>query len=305
MPNISPRQLEAFVAVATTGSVGRAAQAIHLSQPAVSMALAELERLLGQALFDRVGRRLLLNEAGSALLPRAHEVLERLRELPASLAPSAAPGGQLHIGASNTVGNYLVGELLGGFVSAHPQVAVHLTIANTEQIVAQVNRFALDVGCVEGAVTHPDIEVLPWRQNRLVVCARPDHPLARRRRLAARDFREVRWILREHGSATRALTERALAALPPAAGLLELGQSEAIKQAVIAGLGIACLPEVAIADALAAGKLRVLSTAFLDLRRNLSLVVHRKRYRGPLLQGFLDSTRSAAPAPRGGRRSTA
>lgn len=298
MINISPRQLEVFAKIAATGSVRAAADAVYLSQPAVSMALAELERLLGQRLFDRAGRRLTLNEHGMALLPRAQEVLERMRDLPRHVTcTQAVVRGDLRIGASNTVGNYLVGDLLGGFARAHPGVALHLAIANTEAIVADVRRFAVDVGCVEGAAPHADIEMLPWREDRLVVCVRPDHPLARRRRLAAKDFKNVRWILRERGSATRALAERALSRLPAAAGVLELGQSEAIKQAVIAGLGIACLPEVAIAEARAAGKLCVLRTPFLDLQRRLTLVLHRERYRGPLLQAFLD----AVLATEGGR----
>lgn len=290
MINISPRQLEVFTAIAASGSVGGAAAAIHLSQPAVSMALAQLERLLGERLFDRIGRRLVLNEHGMALLPRAQEVLERIRDLSGQLDEArGALTGELRIGASNTVGNYLVGDLLGGFVRAHPGVGLHLVVANTEQIVAEVQRFALDVGCVEGAVAHAGIDVLPWREDRLVVCVRPDHPLAHRRRLLAHDFRDTHWILREHGSATRALAERALSNLPPPAGVLELGQSEAIKQAVIAGLGVACLPQVAIADAVAAGKLCALWTPFLDLNRRLSLVLQRERYRGPLLRAFLDT----------------
>lgn len=290
MISISPRQLEVFAHIAATGSVRAAAEAVHLSQPAVSMALAELERLLGKRLFDRIGRRLVLNEHGMALLPRAQEVLDRMRDLPRhATGATVALVGDLRIGASNTVGNYLVGDLLGGFTRSHPGVALHLAIANTEAIVADVRRFALDVGCVEGAVPHADIEMIPWREDRLVVCVRPDHPLARRRRLAAKDFRAARWILRERGSATRALAERALSRLPAAAGVLELGQSEAIKQAVIAGLGIACLPEAATGDARAARKLCVLRTPFLDLRRNLTLVLHRERYRGPLLSAFLDA----------------
>ncbi len=290
MIRVSPRQLEVFVAIAARGSVRAAAEHVHLSQPAVSMALAELERLLDARLFDRVGRQLVLNEHGKAALPRAREVLERLRELPRAAAGETGPlSGELRVGASNTVGNYLVGDLLGGFVGAHPGVAVHLAIDNTERIVADVRRFALDVGCIEGDVAHGDIEVLPWREDRLVVCVAPGHPLARRRRLAPRDFREVRWILRERGSATRALAERALSHLPPAAGVLELGQSEAIKQAVIAGLGVACLPEVAVTDAVGAKRLRVLRTPFLELGRRLALVLHREHYRGPVLRAFVGS----------------
>jgi DNA-binding transcriptional LysR family regulator len=113
--------------------------------------------------------------------------------------------------------------------------------------------------------------------------------LAAKKRLRREDFAGQRWVLRERGSATRALSERALAELPEGTTVLELDQSEAIKQAVIAGLGIACLPEVAVGDAVQTGRLVVLPTPFLDLRRTLSVLLHRQRYRGAVLEAFLAS----------------
>lgn len=288
MIGISPRQLEVFTAVAAAGTVRAAAERLSLTQPAASMALAELERQLDAPLFARERGRLHLNDYGRELLPLAQEVLERLEELQrrAGGRPHTL-SGELRLGASNTVGNYLVGELLGDFVAAHPQVAVRLTVANTDTIVAAVLDHSLDLGCVEGPVAHADIEQRPWRADSLVVCARPDHPLARRRRLRPVDFAGARWILREHGSATRALSERALATLPDGETVLELGQVEAIKQAVIAGLGIACLPAVALTDVVATGRLAVLPTPFLNLERRLTLILHRAKYRGALIEAFL------------------
>lgn len=284
---ISPRQLEVFSAIAAAGSVRAAAGQLGLTQPAASMALAELERLLGAPLFDRHQRRLYLNAQGRALLPRAREIIERLRELGGGAA-DAGPRGALAVGASNTIGNYLVGELLGGFVAAHPVVKLSLRVANTAEIVAGLLDFSLDVGCIEGPATHVEIERIAWREDELKICVRADHPLARRRRLRAGDLSGERWILRESGSATRSIFEQAgREVLGPLDVALELGQSEAIKQAVIAGLGIGCLPAVAIADAVSAGRLVALRTPFLDLRRTLELVVHRGRYRGTTLQAFL------------------
>lgn len=285
---ISPRQLEVFSAIAAAGSVRAAADQLGLSQPAASMALAELERLLGAPLFDRHQRRLHLNPQGRDLLPRAREVVERLRELADSVAGSA-PRGALAVGASNTIGNYLVGDLLGGFVAAHPAVKLSLRVANTAEIVSGVLDFSLDVGCIEGPLAHADIERLAWREDELKVCVRADHPLARRRRLRVEDLLGQRWILRESGSATRSIFEDASRdVLGPLDIALELGQSEAIKQAVIAGLGVACLPGVAVAEAVAAGKLVALRVPFLALRRTLALVVHRARYRSATLHAFLD-----------------
>ncbi len=290
MNYLSPRQLQVFVAIAEHGGVGAAAEALHLTQPAASMALAELERLLEASLFARSHGRVHLNERGRELLPLARDILERLDEFRRQAAGDLdGLRGELRLGASNTVGNYLVGDLLGDFTQTHPQVAVRLEVDNTRGIVAAVREHRLDVGCIEGAVVQPGLEVLPWRDDHLVVCARADHPLAGRRHLAAEDFAGVNWVMREHGSATRALCERALASLPPARTVLELGQIEAIKQAVIAGLGLACLPAVAVDDAVAAGRLAVLRTPFLDLGRRLSLVLAGDAYHGALVRAFVQA----------------
>lgn len=289
MINISPRQLEVFVHVALLGSVRAAAEQLHLTQPAASMALRDMEHQLDTPVFDRERGRLHLNARGRELLPLAQELLERYAEFGRRVDDRAALGGELRIGASNTVGNYRIGELLGGFVRAHPQVRIRLRVANTEEIAAGMLDHSLDVGCVEGPVTHPQLEVRSWRDDALVVCTRPDHPLATRRRLQAADFADARWVLREPGSATRATSERVLAQLPPGETVLELDQTEAIKQAVVAGLGIACLPEVAVIDAVATGRLKALKTPFLDLKRQLSLLVHRQKYRGAVLDALLRS----------------
>lgn len=307
MLGISLRQLEVFVAVAREGSLRAAAGQLHLSQPALSMALAELEAQLGADLFDRKRGRLYLSERGRDALPLAQEVLERTLELRRSVhGRGAALEGELRLGASNTIGNYLVGDLLGAFTAEHPKVAIRLAVENTDTIVKGVLDHTLDLGCVEGAVAHVDIDARPWREDNLVICTRPDHALARRKRLRADDFAGARWILREDGSGTRAMTERILASLPPGQTVLELGQSEAIKQAVIAGLGIACLPAVAVADAIKARRLTALQTPFLDLRRRLAWVLRRSKYHGALVSAFLDSAtaiRQPARATRP-RRST-
>jgi len=290
MHSFSPRQLEVFVDIATTGSVRAASERLHLSQPAASMALGELERQIGEPLFDRERGRLRLNDRGRNLLPLARELVERHAEFARRASGAVtALSGELRVGASNTVGNYLVGDLVGPFVDTHPTVALRLTVANTDRIAQGVLDHDVDIGCVEGPVTHPAIEARPWREDRLVVCARPGHALAGKKRLKREDFAGERWVLRERGSATRALSERALAELPEGRTVLELDQSEAIKQAVIAGLGIACLPEVAVTDAVATGRLTVLPTPFLDLRRTLSVLLHRQRYRGAVLEAFLAS----------------
>ncbi len=290
MLGISVRHIEVFVTVAAAGSVGAAAQRLFVTQPAVSMALAELERQLNAQLFDRERGRLHLSPRGKELLPMAQEVIERIHEMLRQTGEQPlALSGELRLGTSNTIGNYLVGDLLGPFISRHPQVSLQVSVENTDRITAGLLEHRIDVGCVEGPVNHPQLELISWRDDALVVCAAPSHPLAQRSDLKARHFKDAQWILRERGSAMRVLAEQALTALPPGRILLELGQVEAIKQAVIAGLGIACLPYAATVDSVAVGRLKILDTPFLNLQRRLALVLHKSRYRGALIDAFVQS----------------
>lgn len=290
MLGISVRHIEVFVTIAATGSVGAAAQRLFVTQPAVSMALAELERQLNAQLFDRERGRLHLSPRGKELLPMAQEVIERIHEMLRQTGEQPlALSGELRLGTSNTIGNYLVGDLLGPFISRHPQVSLQVSVENTDRITAGLLEHRIDVGCVEGPVNHPQLELISWRDDALVVCAAPSHPLAQRSDLKARHFKDAQWILRERGSAMRVLAEQALTVLPPGRILLELGQVEAIKQAVIAGLGIACLPYAATVDSVAVGRLKILDTPFLNLQRRLALVLHKSRYRGALIDAFVQS----------------
>lgn len=288
MIGISIRQLEVFVSIANMGSVRQAADKLHLSQPAVSMALAELERQLGNQLFDRERGRLYINHQGREQLPVAMEILQRLQDMENNgLNQQEDLVGELHIGASNTVGNYLVGELLGPMSAQHKSVVLQLTVDNTRDISRLLLDHSIDLACVEGPVNHPSLESINWRQDKLVICCAYEHELASKTSLQANDFIGARWILRELGSATRSQTEQLLTALPKGQIILELGQIEAIKQAVIAGLGIACLPLVATTDAVQTKKIKILETPFLQLERNLSVLLHKGRYQASLIKAFL------------------
>lgn len=299
MNHISIRQLEVFVGIAEHGTVRACADHLHMTQPAASMALGELEKQLGAQLFDRLPGRMVLTGRGKELLANAREILERLREIQARPDRGATKelAGELRIGASNTVGNYLAGDLLKDFIAHYPAVSIRVSVANTHDIVSDLLEHRCDIACVEGPVNHAQLEVWHWRDDALVVCAAPTHPLAQVRPLAQQDFAGAAWIMRERGSASRALTEQALNSLPSGHVLMEMGQIEAIKQAVIAGLGIACLPQAATIDAVANGRLTVLETPFLQLKRRLSVVIHKNRYRGAILDAFIKNLQSNAAHP--------
>src|SRR5690606_23839228 len=148
---------------------------------------------------------------GKEVLPMAQEIIERLEELMRQTQDAQHTlTGELRPGASNTVGNYLVGDLLGPFVSRHPQVSLNVSVENTARIIDGLVNHGLDVGCIEGPANHPQLETIPWRDDALVVCAAVSHPLARPQALKPRHFKDAQWILREPGSAMRVQAEQAL-----------------------------------------------------------------------------------------------
>lgn len=173
---LSLRQLEVFAAIAHSGSMRAGAGRVARSQSAASAALAELEAALGEPLFDRVGRRLVLNENGRALLPGAVALLDQAAELQGLFSGEhAAP---LRVAASLTIGEYLLPGLMAQWKLAHPHSAVHLAIGNTSEVIAAVAGMEADVGFIEGPQTHAELRVRRWVSDELVVVAAPGHPLA-------------------------------------------------------------------------------------------------------------------------------
>lgn len=282
---LSLRQLEVFVATAQGGSTRAAAERIARSQSAASAALAELELSLGALLFDRVGRRLLLNENGRSLLPLARQLLDQASGLQALFTDEhAAP---LQVAASFTIGEYLLPELVAQWTRAQPQSRIRMRIGNTSEVIDAVVGFDVDVGFIEGLQTHPDLVVRPWLQDELVIVAAPDHVLAGRQ-ASRRQLSAATWILREHGSGTRQATDNwLLEHLDQQLVGFELGSTEAIKRLVAAGAGLGCLSRHAVAQALEAGWLVELHTRLPSTVRRLALVVRRDKTLGRATEDFV------------------
>jgi DNA-binding transcriptional LysR family regulator len=286
---LSLRQLQVFAAVCRSGGVTAAANAIGLSQSAASQALAELESALDGPLFDRAGRRLLLNERGRALLPRADELLERATEIEASLRGRHGTGEtRVRLAASLTIGSYLLPSLIGAHLAREPATRIELAVENTGAVIAAVAAYQVDAGFIEGPSEHPDLLVLPWRQDELCLIAPPGHALLRKRRLAPADLAGADWVLRERGSGTREVFDRAVESRGIAIrARLELGHTEAVMRAVMAGAGLGCLSRFVVQDALRRGELAALRAPFLDLRRPLHAVLHRAKFLSPGLRAVL------------------
>jgi DNA-binding transcriptional LysR family regulator len=289
----SLRQLEVFLAVARTGSVSRAGQELGLSQSATSSSLADLERQFDLQLFDRMGKRLRLSARGADLRARAEAVLELARDLERGFG-SGAIEHRLRVGATLTIGNYVAVPLVARFMRAHPAVGLTLEVANTEQISRQVANFELDVGLVEGEVDHPDLETTPWRDDDLVVFCGARHPLARRRVLTDQDLLSAAWIVRERGSGTRQAFDRAMRGLLPQLRVaLTLGQTEAIKRAVEAGLGLGCVSRIALEDAFERGTLKPCRVPQRDFRRQFYFLLHKQKRRSAGVERWLAFCREA------------
>ncbi|KRG86909.1 LysR family transcriptional regulator [Stenotrophomonas daejeonensis] len=276
---LSLRQLQIFSAIAEAGTTTAAGEAIGLSQSAVSAALSELENLLGLALFDRIGRRLVLNGHGQALLPEARTLLAGMVDIERRFRTTDELRAPVHwrVGASTTIGNYLMPARIAGLQQRNGQAHVDLVIGNTREVVAAVQRLEVDIGLIEGPCHAPGLDVAAWQQDELLVVFGEGHRHAAELR-AGVDMAQLQracWLLREPGSGTREAAEQAL--LPHLHGfaeVLQLGGTEAIKQGAVAGLGLACLSRHAVADLVALGRLQVLATPLPPLRRQLWVVRH-------------------------------
>ncbi|MBN2644025.1 MAG: LysR family transcriptional regulator [Desulfuromonadaceae bacterium] len=286
---ITLRQLQIFEKVARCGNVTQASGELMLTQSAVSMAVAELERLAGGPLFTRQGKRLFLNDRGRQVLPRIREVLGQVRRIEQFLDDSAeSPCGTLLVGASTTIGNYLLPALIGDFSQRYPQAKVLLHVANARQIEEGVDSGELDVGLTEGIPHSRTMQAVPWRRDRLVVIAGPDHPWAELGSATPRMLEEASWIMREAGSGTREIFEAAMNRKGLSCQIaLELGHTEAIKKATEAGLGVACLSRMAVEREVASGWLVEIATP-LELGRLLSVLMKKTETQTVLLRAFLN-----------------
>lgn len=280
--------LRVFAAVVEHAGFSRAAAALHLSQPAVSKAVAGLERDVGFPLLERGARGVRLTGAGAALHERARELFAVERSAEEELrALRGLDAGVLRIGASTTVATWFLPPLLGAFHARHPRVALRVTSANTRAVARRLLQRRLDVALVEGPVAHPRLEVLPWREDDLVVVAPPDHPLVRRRAVAPAALAGAPFVFRERGSGTRVVAEAALRArgIAPTVALT-LGSTEAIKQSVAAGLGLAIVSRAAVAGELATGTLALVPVKGWDVRRALTALRLRGRVASPAAVRF-------------------
>lgn len=282
--HITLRQLEVFAEVLKSGSTTQASVMLALSQSAVSAALTDLEGQLGVQLFDRVGKRLVVNEHGRLLYPRALALLEQTTEIEQLFRKD---NGAIRVYASSTIGNYILPAMIARYRQDFPDLPLELSVGNSQDVINAVLDFRVDIGLIEGPCHSTEIISEPWLEDELVVFAAPSSPLTKGP-VTLEQLAASPWILRERGSGTRELVDYLLLShLPRFQMAMELGNSEAIKHAVRHGLGISCLSRRVIAEQLQAWTLSEVTVPLPRLVRTLWRVHHRQKHISNAITRFL------------------
>lgn len=304
------RQLQVFRSVCTNLSYSRAAEEMALTQPAVSLQIRQLEELLGQPLFDYVGKKLYLTEAAEALQLASADIFGRLESLDMQLADlQGSLQGQLSLAVESSV-KYFIPHLFAAFRREYPEVNLQLVVTNHNQAVKRLSTNRDDLLIMSRVPTDMNLEFLPFLNNPIIAVAPPDHPLYQHAQLSLQDLTAFPLLTREPGSGTRQACEEYFH-LKRAhfAHSLEVGSLESQREGVLAGLGVALLPRHAVRRELDIGVLRELPVAELPLLRSWCLVHPRGKYLSPVAQAFFAFVRDqrslinalaerfAAPAP--------
>lgn len=285
-------RLQVFRTVAEKGSFSKAAECLHLSQPTISLHIQALEEHYGAKLFDRTTKRVRLTAAGEILLEYARHILDLYQRSEHEVSQVARTvQGRLRVGASLTVGEYVLPRVAGLFVRQNPRTVVSLSLGNTEHVVQWVLEGEMDVGLVEAPLNHPDLEVTGFMQDELVVVVPYGHPWAERRAIQAEWLARYPLIVREKGSGTRRVMEDGLQAagvrLADLNVLMELGSTQAIKEAVEAGLGYAIISRCAIRKEEEFRLLRGVRISNVALTREFQVTTSKRKFRSAAAEAFI------------------
>jgi LysR family transcriptional regulator, low CO2-responsive transcriptional regulator len=302
---VTPQQLRAFDTTARLLSVTRAAQALHVTQPTVSVQLRELADAVGEPLFETVGRRIRLTQAGEAMQQTVGELTACWQRFESRLAEiHGLVRGRLRIAAVTTA-EYFVPDLVGPFAAAHPGVAIEFAVENRDRVIDRLERNIDDLAVMMLPPEHLPLDRAPFLDNPLVVIAASNHPLAQSsKRIALSRLAKERWLLREAGSGTRMAAEQFFSAQQFSPNVaMSLGSNEAIKHAVSAGLGISVLSRLAVANELATpskktrlgrSNLIELNVSGFPIERQWSVVWRRDQPLSASAKRFVDYLRSGA-----------
>jgi DNA-binding transcriptional LysR family regulator len=286
---ITLRQLEVFEAVARNGSFTRAAEELHLSQPAVSMQIRQLEENLGLPMFEHIGKKFFLTDPGQEMFHYARRIAEILAQAEELLEESRdAERGRLSLSVATTAG-YFATRLLSEFAARFPKVSYSLDVTNRETLLQQLENNERDMVIMGEPPGDMDLVYEPFMENPLVIVAPPDHPLAGQSDIPLAQFEQQRFVVRERGSGTRAAIERFFGSRKVAFHTaMELSSNEALKQAVQAGLGLGIVSIHTIELELEAGRLVLLDAQAFPIVRHWYIVHRQGKRHSPVARAFMD-----------------
>ena len=289
---MADRRLQVFFTVARLLSFTKAAESLHMTQPAVTFQVRQLEEYFNTRLFDRTHNRINLTEAGSRVYGYAEQIFELYGEMENSVREMTGEiSGSLTIGASTTIAEYMLPSLLGDFKTRYPDINIHLKVSNTDGIVSMVENNTIDLGVVEAPVGNKNLVVEECKPDHLVAIVPPGHPEADREFLTYKDLVKYPFICREEGSGTREVINEYLTSVSNGPDDLkismELGSPEAVKGAVEAGMGISVVSMVTIQKELKLGTLVAINLKP-SLDRPFTVVHQKQKFRVRVMEELLE-----------------
>jgi len=287
---MNERKLKIFFEVAKSLNMTEVARNLYISQPAVSMAISELEEELGVKLFERIGKKLYLTYEGKIFLGYVRRILNIYDECRTKIEHIAnLKYGKLKIGASTTIGIYLLPEIIGSFSDIYKDIEISIAIENTKIIESMLLENKIDIAFVEGPIYSEEIVVKDFCDDELVVIVSSNHRLAKFNEIDKKELEDEKFILREIGSGTREVFEKAFYKSSIEYKVaFELGNTEAIKKAVVANLGISCVSKRCVKDEVNLGLISMLKVKDVDLSRKFYFIHHKDKYFSNLLNVFID-----------------
>jgi LysR family transcriptional regulator, low CO2-responsive transcriptional regulator len=313
--NMTFRQLRLLESVARNSSFTRASEELHLTQPAVSTQIKQLEQEVGMPLFEQLGKKIFLTEAGKEMYAFSRGIAQQFRDIESVIDDmKGVKRGTLSLSVTST-GKYFAPYLLAEFVKHHPGTQVHLEVTNREQLVEALQENIPDMAIMGTPPDNLELTAQAFMQNPLVIIARPDHPLAQISRIPLSRLVEENFILRERGSGTRNAVERFFEQRDIKLNTsMEMSRNEAIKHAVMAGLGLGIVSLHTLEFELALGRIAILSVEGFPIMKEWYLVHRTGKRMSPIAQAFHAFVLNEAgqvvklpqpkPAPRSGRRVT-
>lgn len=284
--------LKMFCLVVDEGSISQAARLSFVSQPAVTRQIRQIENFYGALLFDRTEGKLTVTETGRMLYPFAKAIINDFNRSKEVIQQAIGEGNaSLRVGASLTIGEYLLPSLLGRFKKQTPEIKVTLAIKNTPSILEDLTNDVIDLALVEGIVEFKHFIVDKFAEDELVLVCSPDHMWRDRQAIHIEELANERMIWRESISGTRLIVENTLreyGVLDTIENYMEISSTQAIKSAVEAGLGISILPRLTVARELEQGFLQEMKLQGIVIRRDLWLVKKQQRFTRTSISSFVD-----------------